>query len=146
MCTTLPLDPDGEPFDRHPSLTLHAEYHVVSVRAVPGRYVDLQILKEDGSSLALCDSNAHVWNAAVQNGKVNFVDFQGIGPNGPDSFKPWDDFPIRKDGISVVLQDAFEIAQRFLDETIRPDHDVEIVIGHCKEREMNGASATTVEP
>lgn len=52
MCTSLPLRPDGEPFDRHPSFTLHAEYHVVSVLAAPGRRVEIQLLKDDGHSLA----------------------------------------------------------------------------------------------
>jgi hypothetical protein len=33
----------------------------------------------------------------------------------------------------MVLQDAFERAQKFLDEVIRPKHDVEIVICHCGE-------------
>lgn len=33
----------------------------------------------------------------------------------------------------MVLQDAFEAAQRFLDDQIRADHKVEIVISHCKE-------------
>jgi len=33
----------------------------------------------------------------------------------------------------VVLQDAFEAAQRFLDEAIRGDHNDEIVIGTCCE-------------
>jgi hypothetical protein len=49
MCTSLPLRPDGEPFDRHPWLTLHAEYHVVSVNAVPEFYVHLRILTDEGS-------------------------------------------------------------------------------------------------
>jgi hypothetical protein len=33
----------------------------------------------------------------------------------------------------VLLQDAFEFAQSFLDKAVRPTHDVEIVIGRCKE-------------
>jgi hypothetical protein len=36
--------------------------------------------------------NAHVWNAVVQDGKVNFIDFQGIGPSGPAAFDPWNSF------------------------------------------------------
>lgn len=36
--------------------------------------------------------DAHVWNAVVQDGKVNFVDFQGHGPNGADAFTPWERF------------------------------------------------------
>jgi len=36
--------------------------------------------------------NAHVWNAVVQDGRVTFVDFQGIGPNGPAAFDAWDSF------------------------------------------------------
>jgi hypothetical protein len=35
----------------------------------------------------------------------------------------------------VVLQDAFEAAQRFLDEEIRAELDVEIVISRCDELE-----------
>ena len=35
----------------------------------------------------------------------------------------------------MVLQDAFERAQQFLDEVIRPKHDPEIVIVQCKETE-----------
>ncbi len=34
----------------------------------------------------------HVWNAVVQNGRVNFVDFQGGGPSGPASFDQWNTF------------------------------------------------------
>ena len=33
----------------------------------------------------------------------------------------------------MVLQDAFKVAQRFLDEVIRPEHESEIVIGKCEE-------------
>jgi hypothetical protein len=33
----------------------------------------------------------------------------------------------------VVLQDAFEAAQRFLDEVIRAENDAEIVINKCDE-------------
>jgi hypothetical protein len=33
----------------------------------------------------------------------------------------------------MVLQDAFEIAQRYLDEFVRPEHRIEIVIARCKE-------------
>ena len=35
----------------------------------------------------------------------------------------------------MVLQDAFEKAQRFLDEVIRPEHRTEIVISKCQEIE-----------
>ena len=35
---------------------------------------------------------AHVWNAVVQDGLVNYVDFQGIGPSGPAAFDPWTEF------------------------------------------------------
>ena len=34
----------------------------------------------------------------------------------------------------MVLQDAYEIAQRFLDDGVRVRHDVEIVINACEER------------
>lgn len=33
----------------------------------------------------------------------------------------------------MVLQDAFESAQRFLDQVVRVDHDIEIVIATCSE-------------
>jgi hypothetical protein len=33
----------------------------------------------------------------------------------------------------MVLQDAFVVAQRFLDDVIRPEHKTEIVIGNCSE-------------
>lgn len=33
----------------------------------------------------------------------------------------------------MVLQDAFEAAQRLLDDVIRPEHQTEIVIGTCDE-------------
>lgn len=36
--------------------------------------------------------NAHVWNAVVQRGQVNFVDFQGIGPSGSTAFEQWSEF------------------------------------------------------
>jgi filamentous hemagglutinin len=35
-------------------------------------------------------TEANVWNAIVQRGKVNFVDFQGMGPSGPASFSQCD--------------------------------------------------------
>lgn len=35
----------------------------------------------------------------------------------------------------MLLQDAFEIAQQFLDEVIRPEHSTEIVIARCAETE-----------
>jgi len=35
----------------------------------------------------------------------------------------------------MLLQDAFEIAQQFLDEVIRPEHSIEIVIARCAETE-----------
>ncbi len=35
---------------------------------------------------------AHVWNAVVQDGVVNYVDFQGIGPSGSAAFDPWTKF------------------------------------------------------
>lgn len=37
-------------------------------------------------------AQAHVWNAVVQSGRVNFVDFQRLGPNGPAAFDAWNDF------------------------------------------------------
>jgi hypothetical protein len=33
----------------------------------------------------------------------------------------------------MVLQDAFQVAQRFLDGVIRPEHQTEIVICRCRE-------------
>jgi len=36
----------------------------------------------------------------------------------------------------MLLQDAFEIAQQFLDEVIRPEHSTEIVIARCAETEQ----------
>jgi len=35
----------------------------------------------------------------------------------------------------MVLQDALEIAQQFLDQVIRPEHSAEIVIARCSETE-----------
>jgi Immunity protein 35 len=35
--------------------------------------------------------------------------------------------------MTMVLQDAFEMAQRFLDVSVRPQHDDEIVICSCQE-------------
>jgi Immunity protein 35 len=35
----------------------------------------------------------------------------------------------------VILQDAYEAAQRLLDATVRPAHDLEIAIGSCQEFE-----------
>jgi len=32
---------------------------------------------------------AHLWNAVVQDGRVNYVDFQEFGPSGPAAFDPW---------------------------------------------------------
>ncbi len=33
----------------------------------------------------------------------------------------------------MLLQDAFELAQAFLDKQIRPEHELEIVIARCDE-------------
>lgn len=33
----------------------------------------------------------------------------------------------------MLLQDAYEEAQRYLDNVIRPDHAVEIVVASCRE-------------
>jgi hypothetical protein len=41
---------------------------------------------------------AHVWNAVVQDGNVNFVDFQGIGPSGSAAFDGWTKFAFVRTG------------------------------------------------
>jgi hypothetical protein len=41
---------------------------------------------------------AHVWNAVVQDGRVNFIDFQGIGPSGSAAFDGWTKFAFVRTG------------------------------------------------
>ncbi len=68
-----------------------------SWRQVGGRSdIEAELLADGNGSRGIVygtdGSTAHVWNAVVQNDRVNFVDFQGIGPSGPDSFNQWTDF------------------------------------------------------
>jgi hypothetical protein len=41
----------------------------------------------------------------------------------------------------MVLEDAFRAAQRFLNDVIRPEHQVEIVINSCEEMDEGWAFA-----
>lgn len=52
ICTKLPPAPNGASADTGPWLTVDAEYQVVSVLDEPGRQVQLQIITDDGRSLA----------------------------------------------------------------------------------------------
>ena len=74
-----------------------ADYAGAPWRSVSGRSaIEQELLAVgDGARGIVCGTdgvNAHVWNAVVQDGRVNFVDFQGIGPNGPAAFDAWDSF------------------------------------------------------
>ena len=74
-----------------------AEYAGASWRSVSGRpAIEQELLAAgDGARGVVYGAdgvNAHVWNAVVQDGRVNFVDFQGIGPDGPAAFDAWNSF------------------------------------------------------
>ena len=56
ICTKVPPTPNGEAPAASPWVTVDAEYHVVSVLAEPGGQVQVQILTDDGRSLAWFDS------------------------------------------------------------------------------------------
>lgn len=74
-----------------------ADYAGRPWRNVSGRSaIERELLEaRDGARGIVYDTDgvdAHVWNAVVQNGRVNFIDFQGIGPNGPAAFDAWNRF------------------------------------------------------
>ena len=57
VCTTLPLAPNGASVDTSPWLIVGAQYCVTSVPAEPGGQVQIQIVSDDGRSLAWFDSS-----------------------------------------------------------------------------------------
>jgi hypothetical protein len=76
ICTRLPAPVDGMDLESSPWITLHSEYHVVSLLAEPGG-VQLQIVTDDGRSLGWFDSTnfltvdgslPHNWAARVGEG------------------------------------------------------------------------------
>jgi hypothetical protein len=86
-----------------PDYTLKSEevliqdYAGASWRAVSGRSaIESDLLSAGNGARGIVygtdGMSAHVWNAVVQRGKVNFVDFQDIGPNGAASFDSWNSF------------------------------------------------------
>ncbi len=56
VCTRVPPSPNGVVLEASPWVTVGAEYHVVSVLAEPHSQVRVQILTDDGRSLAWFDS------------------------------------------------------------------------------------------
>lgn len=56
VCTKLPPPPSGEVLDASPWVTVDAEYYVASVLAEPGGQVQIQVVADDGRSLAWFDS------------------------------------------------------------------------------------------
>jgi hypothetical protein len=56
VCTKLPATVSAGPQDRSPWVTVHAEYRVVSLIARPAGRVQIQIVTDDGRSLAWFDS------------------------------------------------------------------------------------------
>jgi len=56
ICTTVPPAPTGEVLDASAWVTVDSVYHVVSVLAEPDRQVQLQIVTDDGRSLAWFES------------------------------------------------------------------------------------------
>ncbi len=58
VCTKLPPLPNGEALDASPWVTVDAEYYVASVLAEPGGQVQIQIVTDDGRSLAWFDSSS----------------------------------------------------------------------------------------
>lgn len=71
-----------------------------------------------------------MFNAVVQRGQVNFFDFQS---GGAASFGGTSVMLSFGRGDDVVLQDAFEVAQTFLNAVIRPVHGPDVVICSCNE-------------
>lgn len=57
ICTRLPAPVDGTEVHSSPWVTLDSEYHVVSLLAEPAGRVQLQIVTDDGQSLAWFDSS-----------------------------------------------------------------------------------------
>lgn len=52
LCTQLPVSPLGEVLASNAWVTVGSKYHVVSILAEPARSVQLQIVTDDGRSLA----------------------------------------------------------------------------------------------
>lgn len=79
ICTKVPPAPTGEVLDVSAWVTVDAEYHVVSVLAEPDRPVQLQIVTDDGRSLAWFESTNFMtvdgampesWTARIGEGGV----------------------------------------------------------------------------
>ncbi|MFI5587906.1 toxin glutamine deamidase domain-containing protein [Amycolatopsis sp. NPDC051758] len=92
--SAIKLDPD-EPIPD--GLRLIQQYAGSTWYAVSGRAsIERRLLTAgEGARAIVYGGNgrkAHVWNAIVQGGRVNFVDFQGVGRNGPAAFDPWKTF------------------------------------------------------
>lgn len=58
ICAKPPPSPTGQVLEVNPWVTVGVEYQVVSVSAVPGRRVMLQIVTDDGRTLGLFDSSS----------------------------------------------------------------------------------------
>jgi RHS repeat-associated protein len=78
-------------------MALIEEYAGASWREVAGASeIEAELLAAGNGARGIVyggkDGAAHVWNAVVQKGKVDFIDFQGIGPSGRAAFEPWTRF------------------------------------------------------
>jgi len=79
------------------SMALIKEYSGASWRAAGGQAAIEKELRAAGNGArgivyGTNGTEAHVWNAVVQRGSVNFVDFHGIGPSGGAAFNQWNTF------------------------------------------------------
>lgn len=79
ICTKVPPSPSGEALEASPWVTVDVEYMVVSVLAEPDRRVQIQVVADDGRSLAWFDSTNFMtldgampesWTASIGEGGV----------------------------------------------------------------------------
>ena len=111
ICTKLPLSPDGEPLESSPWITLHAEYHVVSVLAVPDGRVQLQIV-DDSRSLGLFDSACFMavdgtvpdsWTVRIrERGVLDFAPTAWLAPGFWEAY--YDDDPAAIEAVEAELR------------------------------------------
>jgi hypothetical protein len=113
ICTTLPPSPDGEPLKSSPWVTLHADYHVLSVLAVPGRPVQIQILTDNGRTLGWYDSEYFMtvddtvpdsWSVRIgERGVLNLAPTAWLAPAFWDAYYD-DDEPAAIEAVEAELR------------------------------------------
>jgi hypothetical protein len=114
ICTKVPPSPTGEALDASPWVTVDAEYDVVSVLAEPDRQVQLQIITDDGRSLAWFDSTNFMtvdgaipesWTARVgEGGVLELAPASWLAPGFWEAY--YDGDPSATDAVEAELRTA----------------------------------------